>query len=222
MRFRTLLLIPLASALLYACEHDVEPPAGYDDVVLQGTVTDEALVALAGALDQGPPASLPARAPTLHSPADMAAIPRASGTTFAWHFGMTASAPKTGAPAADVPEKAAWWSPLSPAPQAARPIRLLQKPLRELFGPIRSAYAHGEPFTGAATFLVFSTDSDPRLLRVLTSETSYAPDTAAWDKLAAAGKPITLTLSAAEFENNRIVQEGGPFAGSSMTFTITP
>jgi hypothetical protein len=216
------LLIPLASALLYACEHEVEPPAGYDDVILQGGMTDEALVALAGALDQAPPASMPARAPTLDSPADSAAIPRASGTTFAWHFGMSASAPRGFDSGAVLPEKAAWWSPLLPAPQAARPIRLLQKPLRELFGPVRSAYAHGEPFSGAATFLVFSTDSDPRVLRVLTSETSYAPDTAAWDKLAATGKPITLTLSAAEFENNRIIQGGGPFAGSSVTFTITP
>jgi hypothetical protein len=220
MRYRTLLLIPLASVLVYACDHAVEPPAGYDDVLLQGTVTDEALVAFAGALDQATPAGMPARAPTLDSPPESAAIPRASGTTFSWHFGMTASAPRGGS--ADLPEKAAWWSPLHPAARAEKPIRLLQKPIRELFGSVRSAYAHGEPFTGAATFLVFSTDSDPRLLRVLTSETSYAPDVAAWDKLAAAGKPITLTLSAAEFENNRIIQDGGPFAGSSMTFTITP
>lgn len=215
-----LLLIPLASALLYACEHDVELPAGYADVILQGTVTDEALVAFAGAFDQGPPATMPSRAPALDSPAEGAAIPKASGTTFTWHFGMTASAPRGGDP--DLLEKASWWSPLRQAPRAAKPIRLLQKPLRELFGPVRSAYAHGEPFTGAATFLVFSTDSDPRVLRVLTSETSYAPDTTAWDKLAAAGKPITLTLTAADFESNRIIQEGGPFAGSSITFTITP
>ncbi|MCK6587561.1 MAG: hypothetical protein HUU21_00245 [Polyangiaceae bacterium] len=220
MRFRMLLLIPLASALLYACEHDAELPAGYTDVLLQGTVTDEALVAFAGALDQGPPDVVPSRAPTLDSPAEGAVIPKASATTFNWHFGMTASAPKGANPGFS--EKAAWWNPLSPPVQAARPIRLLQKPLRELFGPVRSAYAHGDPFTGVATFLVFSTDSDPRLLRVFTSETSYAPDTTAWGKLAAAGKPITLTLSAADFESNRIVQEGGPFAGSSITFTISP
>jgi hypothetical protein len=212
-----LVLIPLASALLYSCEHAAEIPAGYDDVILQGTVTDEALVALIGALDQGPPASMPSRAPALDSPAAGAAIPKGSGS-FTWHFGEVASAPG----GFDLPERSAWWSPLKAAPQAARPIRLLQKPLRELFGPVRSAYAHGDPFNGSATFLVFSTDSDPRLLRVLTSATSYAPDAAAWDKLAAAGKPITLTLSVAEFENNRIIQEGGPFAGGAVTFTITP
>jgi hypothetical protein len=134
---------------------------------------------------------------------------------------MMASAPRGGSFASELHENAAF-RPLSPAPQAAKPVRLLIKPLRELFGPVRSAYAHGEPFTGAATFLVFSTDSDPKLLRVLTSEMSYAPDVAALDKLAAVGKPITLTLSAAEFESNRIILDGGPFAGSSITFTVTP
>lgn len=220
MRSRTLLLIPLATALLYACDHAEEPPPGYTDVLLQGSVTDEALIAYAAALDQGAPVDAPTRAPALDSPADAAAIPKASAPTFAWHFGAMAKAPRGGSFAPDLDENAAF-APLSPAPQAARPSRLLIKPLRELFGPVRSAYAHGTPFTGAATYLVFSTDSDAKLLRVLTSETSYAPDVAAWDKLAAAGKPITLSLSAAEFENNRIVQEGGPFAGSSITFTIT-
>jgi hypothetical protein len=96
------------------------------------------------------------------------------------------------------------------------------KPLRDFFGPVRSAYAHGDPFTGTATYLVFSTDSDPKLLRVLTSEASYTPDAAAWDKLVAAGKPITLTLTGAEFETNRIAQDGGPYKGSSTQFTIAP
>jgi hypothetical protein len=57
---------------------------------------------------------------------------------------------------------------------------------------------------------------------VLTSETSYAPDKGALDKLAAAGGPIKLTLTAAEFENNRILQDGGPFAGSSIQITVVP
>ena len=58
---RLLILVPLAVASPYACsDHDHEPAAvsGYDDVVYEGAVTDEALVSLVAALDQKPLASI--------------------------------------------------------------------------------------------------------------------------------------------------------------------
>jgi hypothetical protein len=224
MRLRSLVLIPFAAALLYACSDEPEAttPEGYADVLYLGTVTDEALVAFVGALEQGPPADVPAKAPTLDAPTTGAALPKSPAPVFSWHIGATSSH-NSPVPLHEVDDRALWVAP-SPAPRAAstsKPWRFIG-PLRELFGPVRTAYAHGDPYTGTATYLVFSTGADPKLVRVLTSETSYTPDQASWGKLTSAGTTITLTLMGAEFENNRVVQGGGPFKGSSIQFTVMP
>ncbi len=208
-RLRFLLLLPLASVAIYACGDDhheeVEVPATYDDVIYAGETTDEALVALASALDQKAPANVPSQAPTLDTPAADAALPKTPIPTFTWHVGgMT-----TRTPAALLPLE---------APAA----RGFLSPLAELVGPVRTAHAHGTPFTGTATWLVFSTDANPKLARVLTGATSYTPEQAVWDRMVAAKAPITLTLVGAVFADNRIVTDGGPFQGSKTTFTITP
>jgi hypothetical protein len=236
MQIRTLiLLVPLTSALLYACgdtEEEQGTPAGYEDVAYVGSVTDEALAAFASALEQKAPSDVASQKATLDSPAAGMAIPKSPVPTFTWHIGSTSSRAVpwqdragrfvTGQPetASSTPTPTPRWPSLDPAPRTAE--RSFASPLRELFAPIRSAHAHGTPFTGTATFLVFSVDTDPKLVRVLTSETSYTPEQAAWDKLAAAGKSITLTLVTALFEQNRVLQDGGPFAGSASQFTVTP
>lgn len=216
---RTLLMIPIFAVSIYACDdhaHEEEEgvlPAGYEDAVIVGTATDEALVAFASALDQGAPAADPARAAVLDAPAADAVLPKATPAAFSWHFGTSAMQNNSN-------ELPTWGFP-GPKPQIAASSAFLS-PLRELIGPVRAARAHGDPFTGTATWLVFSTDADPRLLRVFTSDTAYTPDAAAWTKLSGAGKAIKLSLSSAEFENNRIVQGGGPIAGGSIQFTIGP
>jgi len=206
---RFLLLLSLASVAIYACgddhHEDVEVPATYDDVIYAGETTDEALVALVSALDQKAPADVASQAPTLDTPA-AGALPKTPIPTFTWHVGgMTAR-------------------PLAPVlfPVEAPRARGFLSPLAELVGPVRAAHAHGTPFTGTATWLVFSTDANPKLARVLTGETSYTPEQAVWDRLVAAKAPITLTLVGAVFADNRIVTDGGPFQGSKTTFTITP
>lgn len=205
---RVLVLIPLAFALPYACDsHEEEgAPAGYEDVLYEGEVTDEALVSLASALDQGAPTPSASQAATLDMPADAAMLPKTPIPTFSWHIGATTQNER------NAPE-------LLPTRYASRGFLA---PLVELLGPERAAFAHGTPFTGTATWLVFSTDSDAKLTRVLTSGTSYTPAQAAWDKMVAAGKPITVTLVTAVFADNRIAADGGPFQGSKTTFTITP
>jgi hypothetical protein len=40
--------------------------------------------------------------------------------------------------------------------------------------------------------------------------------------MAAAAAPITLKLTGAIFQDNRIAQDGGPYKGSEFTFTISP
>jgi hypothetical protein len=96
-------------------------------------------------------------------------------------------------------------------------------PLPSWLGPERSALAHGTPYTGVAYILTFRTSTNPRLLRVATSATSYTPDEAAWNDLKAAGTPITLTLTVARTESNNVVVGGGPYTSSKgVTFTVEP
>jgi len=207
---RLFLLVPTACAAIYACDdhHDeVEVPAAYDDVIYEGTTTDEALVALVSAIDQKAPADVPSQAPTLDMPA-AGALPKTPIPTFTWHVGAMAARTPVAPPVLFRVE----------APAA----RGFFSPLAELVSPPRAAHAHGTPFTGTATWVVFSTDSDPKLARVLTSTTSYTPKQDVWDRMVAAKAPITLTLVGAVFSDNRVVMDGGPFQGSKTTFTITP
>jgi len=213
-----LLVVPLASIALYACGTAAEPPPGSDagpeadlDVVLEGDVSDETFVALKSALEQGAPKADPAKAATLVSPTNGAMLPSATVPTFTWTIG-----PMTGqrTPASSRRHAGLELLPLKPATESA------WTPLRSLFGPIPSAHAHGDPFNGTGTFLVFSTDSDPKLVRAFTGVLTYTPSMDAWGKLTAAGKPITLTLVSAVFDQDRITQGGGPFAGSTIKFTV--
>jgi hypothetical protein len=81
----------------------------------------------------------------------------------------------------------------------------------------RSAHAHGAPFTGIAYFVVFSTPSNPKLLRVATKNTTYTPDAAAWKALTDAKETITVIIDAARIEGNLLVDGGGPFVTSKST-----
>ena len=209
---RLLLLVPMAFALPYACSSESPPegetlPGGYEDVLYEGEVTDEALISLVAAFDQGAPSNTPSQAATLDVPAADAMLPKTPIPTFTWHIGTVTRLSPPRAPA------------LLPVDRA--PSRLVG-PLLELLGPERAAHAHGTPYTGTATWLVFSTDTDPKLARVLTSLTSYTPAQAVWDKMIAAGKPITVELVSALFIENRVAADGGPFQGSKTSFTITP
>ncbi len=89
---------------------------------------------------------------------------------------------------------------------------------RSLLGP-SEAHAHGTPINGRAYFLVFSTPDKPKLLRVFTTLLSYTPDDAAWQKLVGAGE-VTASVVNALFETNRVTQDGGPFQGDEISFTV--
>ena len=212
---RSVFLLPLACAALYGC-----PPAEttetnpddeeYADVIYGGAATDEALIALGSALDKAAPAEDPARAPVLDSPTE-AELPASPIPTFTWHHGAKASfrAPPREAPAAALLRLA------TTTPSFTRP-------LAELLGPPRAAHAHGDPVNGTATFLTFSTKTDAKLVRVFTTNTTLTLGQEAWDKIAKAGEAVTLSLIAADFDNNRIADGGAPVQGTKYTFTVTP
>ena len=73
---------------------------------------------------------------------------------------------------------------------------------------------------GQVFFLVFSSASNPRVLRVYTASKTYTPSDAAWQSLVAVGGPITVTITSATFDNDVLTGDGGPHTGESITFTI--
>ncbi|HRI69696.1 MAG TPA: hypothetical protein PK156_35950 [Polyangium sp.] len=206
---RTLILVPFACAAIYGCTHEEEEALSPElaDVLFEGETTDEALVSLDSALDQKAPVDDPLSAPILEMPT-ATMLPKSPIPTFTWHIGgLTLRAPQHETPA------------LLRVPESVSPFR---SGLAELFGPIKSAQAHGTPLVGPATFLVFSTAKDAKLTRVFTTLTSYKPSQQVWDKLVTANAEITLSLVGAQFDNNRIADSGGPFQGTKYVFTITP
>jgi hypothetical protein len=239
MRIRSLLLVPLATVAIYAhggCSDGEMPPpssspAGYEDVLLEGGPTDETLVAFIQAFEAGPLDDVASQRAIFDWPADGEVLPKTPPTPFCWRFGATA---RLDAPARGASLDSAWAAevaPLRPLPGAASyrsstattsAVAIVAGPLLQLFGPPRRAAAHGTPFSGVGTYVVFSVDGNPKLLRALTGDVQFQPQQAAWDEMAATGKPITVTLVSAIFEQNRVVQEGGPFVGSSITVTIAP
>ena len=70
--------------------------------------------------------------------------------------------------------------------------------------------------------LVFSTPSNPKLLRVFSSMDSYTPDAAAWQTLndAGEGEVITVSLTSATLIGDGLTGNGGPFIGTPVQFTI--
>lgn len=191
------LVLCTAPSVVGACHHDdhAETTDATSDVVYQGDATDEALndmLALA-------PKSGDKRA-RFSSPTSGAKL-SGDAPTFAWTFGAAALDAGTG------------------SRRAPRPRHRPDSPF--YFGE-RAALAHGDPMNGTGYFLVLSTASDPKLLRVFTSETSYKPDAAAWDKIKKAGGTVTAKVTTALFDNNKVLSGGGPFEGEAITFEVSP
>ncbi len=218
MRLRSIVLIPIATVAIYACsDEDASsgPPKGYEDVLLDGAVTDETLVAFTDALAQRAPADVASQKAVFIWPANGEVIPKTVPGAFNWQIGSTTQR-------VDSMPTPRWagLNPLTPIVPAASGA--FASPLRELFQGPRRAFAHGDPYNGTATFLVFSTDTNPKLLRVFSSNLTFTPSQAAWDTMVATGKPITATLVSGVFEQNRIGSEDGPYVGATIQFTFAP
>jgi hypothetical protein len=78
----------------------------------------------------------------------------------------------------------------------------------------------GSGFSGVVYLLVFSTPSDAKLVRLVTTNTSFTPSAAAWQKLTSATEPVTLKLVSATFENDALTAEGGPHQGQALNLTF--
>ena len=206
---RLLILCGAASAALYgascsssgsssSADEDMGNPALADVIYDDQKTTDEALEKFLDATAKEDAA----KAPAFDSPTEGQMVDGATPLTFTWHSGPTAALPS--APTLRF---------------ASLRARSVASPLAELFGPERAARAHGEPFSGTAYWLVFSSPSDPKLVRVFTGEKSYTPKADVWDKIKAGGT-ITVEISSAILTENNVDTDGGPWKGKAVHFTV--
>ena len=201
----------VGSSLLSACgddhshSHDGEGGGVVDpsisDVVFEGGATDEALEAL---IAKG--ATTDATQGTRFlTPTAGAVIDPSSPVVFTWAVGQASGR-----------------APLAPRGRGTRLARRAPSLVERVVGAtlgVRTAHAHGTPIDGRAYFLVFRTESNPRLLRVFTTRLDYTPSAEAWAKLTGeGGGPITAEITGAIFEQNRIPQDGGPWLGEATSF----
>jgi hypothetical protein len=85
-------------------------------------------------------------------------------------------------------------------------------------GTLGGASAAG--FTGVAFLLVFSTPSDPKLLRIVTTDSSFTPSAADWQKLTLSSEPVTFKLASGTFEDDELTAEGGPHQGQGLNLSF--
>lgn len=167
-----------------------------EGVIYGGLATDEALLAMLLLTEK----TDPAQGVVVDVPAAGASLPRDIPPTLSWHVGG-------GSAAID-------------SFTGTRFVRAMSA-MVDWMGP-RVAWAHGAPVNGRAYLLEFSTPDAPGLVRVFTTELSYTFDAGTWGQLALQGKNITLRITNAIFESNRVALDGGPFAGEPVTFSIAP
>jgi hypothetical protein len=75
-------------------------------------------------------------------------------------------------------------------------------------------------FNGVAFLLVFSTPSDPKLLRIVTTASSFTPSAADWKRLTSSSEPVTFKLASGTFENDELTAEGGPHQGQGLNLSF--
>jgi hypothetical protein len=209
----------LGVALFAGCSDDGgtggAPADENADVVYVNGMTDEALEALQAA----PLKTDVDKTAAFTWPEPGAAVTPTEPFEFCWHIGPVAanqpvkSQNRLGALSHDL---------LLPvrAEKAERQTSIATSLLKSLLSGVPRAHAHGTPVDGPGYFLVISSASDPKLVRVFTNALDYKIEPADWDRLKAVGAEMTAKVIWADFETNRVLNDGGPWDGTAVTFTI--
>lgn len=205
-------------SLGFGCGDDSTDGAGggnsaIADVVYQGGATDEALEALLAVT----PTASATQGANFTSPTNQSSVTANPPPTFTWAVGGGTGMREQNAPDRFLDDLR--------GRQPEKIDRRLSQAAGSLLGDFlsheRSAHAHGTPTSGAAYLLVFSTTTNDKVLRIFTTQTSYTPATAEIDKLkGVANENIRVQITNAQFDENRIAQDGGPFQGTQITINL--
>lgn len=215
----------LSVALVAGCGDDGgtggAPPDENADVIYVNGMTDEALEALqAGELKTNVE-----KTAAFTWPEPGAVLAPSEPFEFCWHIGPVAANERTrnvnrlGSAPSLAPGPPDLFTPARTEKQQ-QPNGFAHGLLKSLLSGVPSAHAHGTPVNGPGYFLVISTTSDPKLVRVFTNSFDYKIEQADWDRMKAVGAEMTAKVIWADFETNRVLNDGGPWDGTPVTFTI--
>jgi hypothetical protein len=184
------------------CEAEATTESGDEpgaEVEYLGAATDEAYAHLVDL----PPTQIDTRRLELDAPTSTK-LAEATPSTFAFHV--------QGAQGAVVETQG--------SPSWQRWARTSWRQVVRFATPVGVAHAHGVPYNGDAFLLEFRANDGSSLARVFTSEGSFAPSVAQWAEWASASQPIGLRIVWGSFEENELIEDGGPFVGLDFEFSI--
>ncbi|HET9959397.1 MAG TPA: hypothetical protein VFQ61_33130 [Polyangiaceae bacterium] len=210
----SLLLAAVTGTLAAGCRSEDEPGTGspsgpsIEDVLIEGTATDEALQALLDAK----PIDQPVRYVAFDEPAANAKLTATAPLTFTLYEPASAAHSLPPADFSHSPRKPAGRRQTDHSTWFARVARILN--------PISIAHAHGTPFSGTGYLFDFQDARGKSSYAVFTSERSTILGLDVLADLKQVAQPLTLHVTSADFEDNRIPSGGGPFAAGSLTFSI--
>lgn len=180
--------------------HGGEGGGSGDEVLYEGSATDEAYEALVDAT----PVEDATQASYLSSPTAAMTVSAATPLTFSWQVGQGSAAPPS-IDGARLGERA------SKSPNIVESLKwLVDMPV---------AHAHGDPVNGRA-YLLEVRNGDTVVHRVFTTNLEHTPSADAWQTITEGGGERSVSVLNAVFEDNRVAQGGGPFKGTAVTFTI--
>ncbi|MBL8744014.1 MAG: hypothetical protein JNK04_23065 [Myxococcales bacterium] len=210
----------LGVALFAGCSDDGSTGGGGPvdenaDVIYVGGMTDEALEALLAA----PLETNVDKTAAFTWPEPGAQLAPGEPFEFCWHIGPVAAGPRTKSDRrlGSIPRET-----LLPArfEKTTGVEAVATGLLKSLLSGVPSAHAHGTPVDGPGYFLVISTESDPKLVRVFTNVLDYTIEPADWERMKKVGGEMTAKVIWADFETNRVLNDGGPWDGTPVTFSI--
>jgi hypothetical protein len=189
--------LTLAAALWPGCAHDEDVDPSLADVLFEGSASDEAWLAI----DEAPLTDDPAGASWTFTPTRWSRT--GAAPTFTWMSSL-AGVHRRRAP--DV----------APALRETRRHDALARGFAELLVPV--AHAHLPPVTGSVYRLIFTIPGEPKPLRVLTTDRSFTPGSAALASLHRATGPIALELVHTFLVDNRVME--GPYRVPTLSLTV--
>ena len=185
------------------------------DVIYVNGMTDEALEALLAAT----PKTDVAKTAAFTWPEPGAVLTPTEPFEFCWHIGpIAANQPMKSDRRFGALERGIF-APSSTG-KSGTSDGLATGMLRSLLSGVPSAQAHGTSVDGPGYLLVISSESEPKLVRVFTNALDYKIEPADWDRLKSVGAELTAKVIWADFETNRVLNDGGPWDGTPVTFTI--
>lgn len=224
LRIATLALVP-SLLLAAACSDDATSTSGGGgsgagsseaEVIYEEEATDEALEALL----EAPVVEDAAESAYITSPADGDALAASTPPTFEWQVGPE----ETGSLSTNPDQRFGFVRPPSDAhwstPDSAEVLSTVAPSLFGVFAPAQPAHAHGTPVNGRGYLFVIEDASGTKVHRVFTLGLEHTPTQAAWDGIAASEGPFKASVTNAIFEANKVVEQGGPFEGPAIGFTI--